>query len=112
MKTRISPKELKKNFKYVLSVDFCGLQHLLRCEEPAYYCADREGWMCDVYTFGDIAISTGYRPFGNVYPSDTFLRKYDKDAESVIRDYSLGAEEIDRRNNELLKKFLGECIYA
>ena len=66
MKTKTTQKEIKSRFKKIVCVGYCNLQHLLYYQNPTYYTIRREGWASDIYIFDDIAISTGYAPFGNI----------------------------------------------
>ena len=66
MKFRTTQKAIKQGYNNVISVPYCALQSLLRCEDPIAYTTRVEGWGADVYAFGDTAIVTGYAPFGNI----------------------------------------------
>jgi uncharacterized cysteine cluster protein YcgN (CxxCxxCC family) len=64
MKMRISEKELKKNFKNIYCVGYCGLK-MLEHLEPDYYTAGVYGWNADAYKIDkNTLIVTGYRVFG------------------------------------------------
>lgn len=47
-----------------LGIAICNF--FLKHESPKYYTRGIYGWNADIYTFGDIALCTGYRPFGNI----------------------------------------------
>ncbi len=47
-------------------MDIANCNFFLKNESPKYYTRGIYGWNADIYTFGDIALSTGYRPFGNI----------------------------------------------
>lgn len=77
MKTKITRKAIKERFENIISVPYCSLQMLLHEEDADYYCTRIEGWACDVYIFEDVAISTGYAPFGNIKPAYELIKMYD-----------------------------------
>ena len=66
MKERTTMKYIKQNYKKIINVGYCKLQNFLKHETPKYYTAGIYGWNSDIYVFGDIALATGYRPFGNI----------------------------------------------
>lgn len=66
MKERTTMKHIKQNYEKIIKVGYCGLQNFLKHETPKYYTAGVYGWNADIYVFGDIALVTGYRPFGNI----------------------------------------------
>lgn len=77
MKKRITNKQAKATFKNIICVGYCGLQTLLKDQNPQYYCSGSLGWNCDIYVFGDTAICTGYRPFGNIVPQHDLVKGYE-----------------------------------
>ncbi len=62
------------------------LQELLRFESPIAYTAGTYGWNADIYSFGNVAIITGDRPFGNVKPDYELRRKYERLAEGKSKE--------------------------
>lgn len=81
-------------------------QHLLRFKDPFAYLTRKEGWACDVYDVGGIAISTGYAPFGNVRPKYALVRTYDDKAREIQCDPSLNTEEVRDKTTALLRELL------
>lgn len=65
-KQRTTIKYIKQNFKKIIKVGYCELQFFLKNQKPEYYTAGVYGWNADIYIFKDIALVTGYRPFGNI----------------------------------------------
>ena len=110
MKIKTTQKAIKANFKKIVCVGYCNLQHLLNYESPIYYTIRREGWASDIYIFGDIAISTGYAPFGNIKVKYDILRKYDNTAQKIVENRDIKHDEKVKKVNKLLKKFLKEEI--
>ena len=84
MKYRTTQKAIKNGFYKVISIGYCDLQHLLNCETEAAYTTRREGWAADIYDFGNVAIVTGYNPFGNIRPDYETVKKYDNMACEII----------------------------
>ena len=87
MKTKTTQKEIKSRFKKIVCVGYADLQHLLSYESPIYHTIRREGWASDIYIFDDIAISTGYAPFGNIKVKyDTKVKKVNKLLEKFLEE--------------------------
>ena len=110
MKIKTTQKEIMNNFKKIVCVGYCNLQHLLNYESPIYYTTRREGWASDIYIFDDIAITTGYAPFGNIRVNYDILRKYDENARKVVESWEIKHDEKVEKVNKLLEKFLKEEI--
>ena len=102
MKTKTTQKEIKSRFKKIVCVGYADLQHLLSYESPIYHTIRREGWASDIYIFDDIAISTGYAPFGNIKV------KYDNTARKIVENWSIKYDTKVNKVNKLLEKFLEE----
>lgn len=107
MTYRTNIKDVKNSYEKVISVNYCGLQNLLRFESPVAYTSGVYGWNADIYEFNNIAIVTGYRPFGKRINYD-ILRKYEKKAEQINCNYSLSWETTKKLINHLLIEFLKE----
>jgi len=108
MKTKTTQKEIKSRFKKIVCVGYCDLQHLLYYQNPTYYTTRREGWASDIYIFDDIAISTGYAPFGNIKVKYDVLRKYDSTARKIVGNWDIKHDTKVKKINKLLEKFLKE----
>ena len=107
MKFRTTRKAVKENFYKVISVGYCSLQKLLTYETPIAYTCGVYGWNADIYAFGNVAIVTGYRPFGRDIPA-TIVRKYEEQARAVGGDYSRPYEERREAVGALLAEFIKE----
>ena len=86
---------------------YCDLQYLLRFQNADFYTCGVYGWNFDVYTFGDYAITTGYR--GMVHHVDTQWeteKEYEEKARQIIYNNELDWDEQKRQVNKLLKEFL------
>lgn len=49
----------------VICLGYCVNQRLIARFTPRFYTCGVYGWNADIYDFGNFAICTGYRPFGN-----------------------------------------------
>lgn len=78
MRIKVTKKEIMKNFK-CFSAGYCDLQTLLNA---------------DIYIFGNIAIVTGYRPFGKQIDFD------------IIRKFEDAAQKNREKRDELLKELV------
>lgn len=107
MKEQITRKEVNRRFRKVYSAGYCELQFLFKYEDPIYYTCGGYGWDADIYTFGDIAIVTGYRPFG-VPLEWAMVQEYEGSARAIYSDYCISYSEKERRIKALLKRFIDE----
>lgn len=108
MKIKTTQKEIKSKFRKIVCVGYCDLQYLLMYESPTYYTARVEGWASDIYIFDDIAISTGYAPFGNIKIDYDILRKYDSKARKIIENWDIEHDTKVKKVNKLIEEFLEE----
>jgi len=109
-KTRTTKTAIRTNYKKVVNVSYCGLQHLLKFQSPAYYTTRAEGWGLDVYTVGDVAICTGYDTISGAksVPYSVY-NKYDNMAVELcnsINDYEALYNALDC----LLYDFIAEAV--
>ena len=75
---------------------------------PIAYTSRREGWGADIYQFGNIAIATGYAPFGNVKPKYEVINKYEKQAREIADNYNINWNDKPGIMGELISRFLDE----
>ena len=108
MKFKTTKKAINANYSTIICVGYCSLQHLLNCQDAAAYTVRAEGWGCDIYTFGGIAISTGYAPFGNIRPKYEIIKKYDDEAATFCYDNTIPHAERKERLYALVKQFIAE----
>lgn len=108
--------ELKKsdvlNTFQVFSLGYCEAQHILNRKGKGGYTAGIYGWNSDIFVFGNIAISTGYRPFSNVTKKQDekgreIILKYDKKAEKASKNFDVKKYNYDY--SKLYKKL--ESLY-
>ena len=109
MKYRTTQKAIKNGFSKIISVGYCNLQHLLNCETETAYTTRREGWAADIYDFGNVAIVTGYAPFGNIRPDYETVKKYDNMDREIIGNI-FSWEERKNALRALIENFIEEVI--
>lgn len=86
---------------------YCGLQYLLKYQSPRFYTCGIYGWNCDIYTFGDYAITTGYRGMISHVNRDFYLETiYQDKAKEIIDNKELSWEEQKEKVNKILEEFL------
>lgn len=86
MKVKVTKRKVMSEM-ICISVPYCSLQNLLSFESPSYYTCGVYGWNADIYTRGNVAIVTGYRPFGNKVSADV-ISKYDEKAFELRTHYN------------------------
>jgi hypothetical protein len=106
MKTLITKKAIKERFKNIRSVDYCGLQHLLRTKEPFAYSTRVEGWSCDYYNIDGVIICTGYSAIGERVKHD-LIESYDNKARAIWCN-NISYEEQIAQIEKLLVDFMRE----
>lgn len=108
-KARVTRKWVNDNFT-CCSVGYCDLQNLLRYTSADYYTCGVYGWNFDVYTFGDYAITTGYRGMIDNVRKDyhSIIRKYEDMARELNKKYAW-TSNIDEHKAEL-KKLLADFL--
>src|SRR5574344_1215021 len=97
MKFKTTAKQIRSAYR-CYCVGYCDLQNLLKFTEPTAYTAGVYGWNADVYTFGDVAIVTGYRPFGARIPCG-LIREYEEMARGICKEHEWG--DTKKRDEEL-----------
>ena len=105
MKYKTTQKAIKQHYKNVIAIGYCNAQFLLHYMSPEAYTTRAEGWASDVYVVNyDTAISTGYKPFGNIKPSFDLLDYYNETARKI--DSSLPFEDRVKKTAQLLNEFI------
>jgi len=108
MKYKTTKRAVNAGYVTKICVSYCGLQHLLSYENPVAYTVRSEGWAADIYEFGNVAIVTGYAPFGNIRPGYDLCKKYDDEGRKVRYDYSIGWEKQKEKLRKLIDQFIEE----
>ena len=109
MKFKASKKQIIDGYWLTISIGYCDLQNLLNYEEPIAYTCGNYGWNADIYQITpNIAIVTGYRPFGNVKANYDLNRKYEKEAGKIISNYDTGLTYDQKK--EKVRKLIDELV--
>ncbi len=109
MKLETTRASVHKAFNTIIYVGYCRLQSLLAREEPIAYTTRREGWGADVYEFGDVAIVTGYAPFGEIQVPYDLSQKYERLAEKALYDSKLSFDAQKRILRKIISDFILEA---
>ena len=80
-KKKTTRKAIMAAYPHVIGAG-CGLQNLLRYEQPRAYTAGVYGWNADIYVIDGIAIATGYRSFGDRV-SYELIARYESAAKDI-----------------------------
>lgn len=107
MKYRTTNKTVKEGYAKVYQIGYCGAQTLLSFESPVAYTAGVYGWNSDIYDFGSLAISTGFRPTGCDVDYE-IVNRYEKQAQRINCDYTKSYEERKQETKKLLAAFIAE----
>lgn len=115
MKYKTTKKDIKNNYRNIIRLGAVELYYLLKFTEPVAYTSGVYGWNADVYDFDNVAIVTGYRPFGNVTPDYDIVEKYNKLGREIYeeehdpaKDRNEEREEQEKRLNQLIQEFIKE----
>ena len=109
-KLETTKKSVKEAFPRIISIGFCDLQNLLYYESPIAYTHGIYGWNSDIYHItSSTVIVTGYRPFGNINPSHTLIKKYEGRARSV-RNSAASYDDKKKEVQELLESFVADAM--
>jgi hypothetical protein len=107
MKFKTTQKAIKESHIKVYSVGYCNLQSLFNDIDPIAYTTRIEGWGCDIYSFGTIAITTGYAPFGQSIDYK-LIREYEKKAQKIQHDYKRSWDSKKRGLKRLRNNFINK----
>ena len=110
MKCRVTAREVRNNYRNIVSIGYCQAQYLLRYETPFAYSAGVYGWNCDYYDIDGMCISTGYRPIGKTVDY-TALREAEKYAKSHNEDFEDYAER-EQFTGNVLRAFIKRALDA
>lgn len=109
MKKHTSMANITRYYSKVFRCGYCDLQYIMRLRPADYYNAGVYGWNCDIYTFGDIAITTGYRNMRGLLIPEEIIRKY-SDIAKEICNTPFGTDYTALRNalEENAERFIAE----
>jgi hypothetical protein len=110
MKFKTTQKNIKENYAAIISIGYCDAWYLLYFENPIAFTSGVYGWNADIYEKNNVAIVTGYRPFGNIHIDYDIIREYNKKAKTIIED---SKEEYENKKillSDLLCDFISEAL--
>ena len=111
MKFKTTKKAINNGYDYKICIPFADLQHLLNYTEPCAYTCGTMGWNANIYHIDpNVAIVTGYRPFGNIRPDSKMVRDYDEIAKEIISDWDISVPRKKEKLNILINQFVEECL--
>ena len=105
MKFKSTKKQIMWGY-YCYSVGYCDLQYLFSFKNPIAYTCGVYGWNADVYEVDNVAIVTGYRPFGIHVPHE-LVKKYEDYARGVVY-----GDETPEKKKELLNEAIENFVIA
>lgn len=99
MKKKISMAEITRHYT-TFRCGYCDLHYIMTYHDPEFYNCGVYGWNCDIYTFGHIAITTGYRNMRGERIPDDIIAEYTENAKQITentfrRPYSEIAAELE-----------------
>ena len=98
-------KTIKENYAAIISIGYCDAWYLLYFENPIAFTSGVYGWNADIYEKNNIAIVTGYRPFGNIHVDYDIIREYNNRAKTIISDNGIEYEKKKELVNDLILEF-------
>lgn len=111
MKIKTTKKEMKKNYKNIITIGYCEMYYLLYYKEPTTYCAGIYGWSCDNYSIdNNTLISTGYSPINGIQVDYDKVNIYNNLGREIINNNKLTTEQKKNEIKKLLDKFVKEVL--
>ncbi len=105
MSMRLYKKHVRAEYPIVAYCGYCDLQYTLYFAPKIGHTERAEGWGCNIYELApDIALTTGYDPFGNRRLPLALTERYEEKAKQILREnnYSyIAKEELERLLTEL-----------
>lgn len=106
MSMRLYKKHVRAEYSIVAYCGYCDLQHTLYFTSKIGHTERAEGWGCDIYELApDIALTTGYDPFGNRRLPLAITERYEKKAKQILEENSCNytaKEKLEVLLNELV----------
>lgn len=105
MSMRVYKKYVRAAYPIVAYCNYCNLQYTLYFTSKFGHTERAEGWGCDVYELApDIALTTGYDPFGNRRLPLAFTERYEEKAKQILAENNcsyIAKEKLEILLNEL-----------
>lgn len=81
MNMRLYKKHVNAEYHIVAYCEYCALQSTLQSMQVIGHTERAEGWGCNIYQLApDIALTTGYAPFGNLRLPRELTERYEQRA--------------------------------
>ena len=111
MKYKTTKRAVMDGYGFVISVGYADLQFLLYCKSPVAYTSGQYGWNADIYDFWNVAICTGYRPFGNISSNKYGVnRMFDSATKEVLDTRELSHADKAKRLDDLLDGYVNYIV--
>lgn len=105
MSMRVYKKHVRAAYPIVAYCGYCALQYTLYFTSKFAHTERAEDWGCDVYKIApDIALTTGYAPFGNRRLPLALTERYEKKAKQILEENScnyIAKDKLEVLLNEL-----------
>lgn len=111
MTKEMTNKSINVRFDKVVRLGYARVQHLFALDSRAGYNSGVYGWNSDFYIIDNVAISTGYRPTGNIKVSNNkelnnLIDKLDNQAYEINKNYNdtweIKHDKLKALQNELI----------
>ena len=111
MSIRTTKNEVMNNFN-CYSIPYCALDSLLQYIEPIAHTQGIYGWNANIYVlnkYGNQAIVTGYRPFGNNVNSE-IIEHYNNEGKNL---HMASIDYTEKKNAaiELLNQMIADLLH-
>ena len=104
-KIKTTRKQIKNSFSKIFYCGYCDLDEITT-KSPLLYNSGVYGWNYDVYVFGNIAVTTGYRGmFGKRIDFD-FLQSLQKEAKENNKLMWSDSEKYHEKQIEIEQKLI------
>lgn len=108
MSMRVYKKHVRAAYPIVAYCGYCNLQYTLYFTPKFGHTERAEGWGCNVYEIApDIALTTGYDPFGNKSLPLAFTERYEKQAKQILEKNAY-SDKAKKKLENLLEKMVAE----
>lgn len=106
MKFKTTTKAIRNEGGKIVSIGYCGAQHLLRYEEERAYTCGVYGWNYDVYCIDGVTVCTGYRGMPGQPVDYAILNEYETQAEKIVYNNKIPYAEQRNKVRALLREML------
>lgn len=104
-KFKTTRKQIKDNFSKIFCCGYCDLDEITT-KSPLLYNYGIYGWNYDVYVFGNIAVTTGYRGMFGKRIDFEFLRSLQKEAKENQKIMWTDSEKYHAKQTEIEQKLI------